>query len=76
MSKRIQCPRLTCRSKECVPLTDSKKFSAGKGLLGGAIGAVTLGPVGLAAGALSGFNGKKKVKMMCTKCGNVFEVKL
>ena len=76
MSKRIQCPKFTCRSTECIPLTESKKFSAGKGALGSAIGAAALGPVGLAAGVLTGFNGKKKVKMMCTKCGNVFEVKI
>ena len=76
MSKRIQCPKWTCRSTECIPLTDSKKYSVGKGLVGSTIGAVTLGPIGLLAGAASGLNGKKKVKMMCTKCGNVFEVKL
>ena len=76
MSKRIQCPKWTCRSTECIPLAEAKKYSVGKGAVGSAIGAFALGPVGLAAGVLTGFNGKKKVKMMCTKCGNIFEVKL
>lgn len=73
---RIRCPRLTCKSTECIPLTEKKRYKTGKGLVGGAIGAVTLGPVGLVAGAASGLNGKKKVKMVCTKCGKVFEVKV
>lgn len=77
MSKRIQCPKWTCRSTECIPLTEAKKYSVGKGLIGGAIGAAAMAnPVGLLVGVASGLNGKKKVKMMCTKCGNIFEVKL
>ena len=73
---KIKCPKLTCHSTDCIPLTDKKKYSTGKGVVGGAIGAFALGPVGLVAGAASGLNGKKKVKMMCRKCGNVFEVKV
>ena len=73
---KIKCPSIMCGSKECIPITESKKYKAGKGIVGGAVGAVTLGPVGLLAGAASGFNGKKKVKFMCTKCGKVFEVKV
>ena len=41
--------------------TDNKGFSAGKA----AVGAVALGPLGLAAGAL----GKKKRTYYCSNCG-------
>lgn len=40
-------------------------FSGGKA----ALGAVLLGPIGLAAGAL----GKKKVQYQCQKCGYIVE---
>lgn len=73
---RITCPRITCRSHDCTPVAEKKKYGVGKGIVGGAAGAALLGPVGLLAGAASGFNGKKKVKMMCNKCGKIFEVKL
>ena len=74
---KIKCPSITCRSTGCTPLVETgKKYKAGKGIVGGAVGAVALGPVGLLAGAATGFNGKKKVKMMCNKCGKVFEAKL
>ena len=76
MAKKIQCPNWKCKSVECVPVSDGKKYSAGKGIVGGAIGASLLGPVGLIAGAASGFNRHKKVKFMCTKCGTVFEEKI
>ena len=73
---KIRCPKLLCRSTNCTPITEKKKYHAGKGLLGGALGAVTLGPVGAAVGVASGLNGKKKVTFMCNSCGNVFTVKL
>ena len=41
-------------------------FSGGKAV----VGAVLLGPIGLAAGAL----GKKKVTYQCQKCGYTMEV--
>lgn len=73
---KIRCPKMTCRSTNCTPLVEKGKYSVKKGLIGGALGAVTIGPVGLAVGAASGLNGKKTVKMMCNDCGNVFTVKL
>lgn len=74
---KIKCPGFMCGSTDVTPLAETgKKYKAGKGIVGGAVGAVALGPVGLLAGAATGFNGKKKVKMMCNKCGKVFEVKL
>ena len=36
----IRCPKITCRSKSCVPEKKKKKFKAGKGLLGAAVGTV------------------------------------
>ena len=53
-----------------------KKYSAKRGIVGGAVGGLLLGPVGALAGAGTGFNGKKEVKFMCQKCGNVFTVKM
>ena len=83
MAKKIQCPNRKCKSVNCIPLTDKKKFSAGKGALGAAGGAAiaTVASGGLALplmaiGALTGFNGKKKVKMMCQDCGTIFEIKV
>lgn len=74
---KIRCPSITCRSTNCTPLAESsKKYKAGKGVVGGAVGAFALGPVGLIAGAATGLNGKKKVKMMCNKCGKVFEINI
>lgn len=73
---KIRCPSITCRSTDCTPLTEKNKYKTGKGLVAGAAGAMVLGPVGLLAGAASGFSGKKKIKFMCNKCGKVFEVKV
>ena len=73
---KVRCPALGCRSTDCTPLTEKNKYKAGKGIVGGAVGAVALGPVGLLAGAASGFSGKKKIKFMCNKCGKVFEMKI
>ena len=72
---RIRCPRITCRSTECTPLAEKKKYGLGKGVLGGAAGTIIAGPVGGVIGAATGFNGKKTVKMMCNKCGKVFDYK-
>jgi len=73
MAKKIKCPK--CKGINCMPLTDKKKYSVGKGLVGGAVGAFALGPIGL-IGAAAGMNGKKKISMMCSDCGTVFEVKV
>ena len=75
MAKKIKCPKWGCGSIECVPITDGKKYSVVKGVAGAAAGAFVGGFMAI-PGALAGFAGKKKVKFMCTKCGNVFEVKL
>jgi len=75
MAKTVQCPNWACRSKECIPLTEKKKYSVGKGAVGVAAMSLVAAPLGV-AGALAGLNGKKKVKMMCTKCGRVFEIKV
>lgn len=75
MAKKVQCPNRKCKSINCIPLTDKKKFSVGKGAIGATAGAFIAPPVAI-AGALLGFNGKKKVKMMCQDCGTIFEIKL
>ena len=82
MAKKVQCPNRKCKSINCIPLTDKKKFSAGKSIVGTAVGGAATAVVGAAAlplvaiGALTGFNGKKKVKMMCQDCGTIFEIKI
>ena len=73
---KVRCPRITCRSTDCTPLTEKNKYKAGKGIAAGAVGAAALGPVGLLAGAASGVSGKKKIKFMCNKCGQIFEMKI
>ena len=76
MAKRIKCPGFFCRSKDCVPVTTGKAYKAGKGLVGGLTGDAVLGPGGALIGIATGFNGKKKVKFMCRKCGRVFTEKV
>lgn len=73
---RIKCPRITCRSKHCVPVTQDKKYKKGKGLVGSVVGGVVLGVPGALVGAATGFNGKSKVKFVCQDCGKIFEVKM
>lgn len=73
---RIKCPRMFCGSRNCVPVSQKKRYKAGKGLLGGLIGGVALGGVGAIVGAGTGLNGKGKVKFVCQDCGKVFEVKM
>ena len=73
---KIRCPKLTCRSTDCTPLVEKKKYKVGRGILGATAGSLIAGPVFGVVGAATGLNGKKTVKMMCNKCGNVFTVKL
>lgn len=73
---RIKCPKMFCGSTDCIPVTERKKYKAGKGIVGGAVGGAILGPVGLIAGAATGINGKREVKSVCQKCGKVFTVKM
>lgn len=73
---KVRCPKITCRSTDCTPITEKKKYSVGKGIVGGAIGTLAAGPVFGIVGAASGLNGKKTVKMMCNKCGNIFTIKV
>lgn len=75
MAKKIKCPALFCGGIG-VPVGANKNYKAGKGLLLGAVGSVAIGPAGAIAGLASGFNGKKKTKFVCQKCGRVFTVKL
>ncbi len=70
---KIKCPK--CKSINCTPLANKKGFSVGKAALGTAVGAV-IHPAGAAIGLLTGFNGKKKVSMMCNDCGTLFEIKV
>lgn len=73
---RIRCPKFTCRSTNCVPVTQNKRYKVGKGLVNGAIGGWIFGPVGAMVGAGTGFNGKGKVKFVCQNCGSVFTRKM
>lgn len=73
---KIRCPKWTCGSANVIPITAKKNFKAGKGLVGGIIGASIAGPVGGLVGAGTGFNGKKKIKFVCQDCGHVFEEKV
>lgn len=73
---RVKCPHLFCGSHDCTPVSTKKGYKTGKGIIGGAVGAFALGPVGAIAGAASGLNGRKTVKMMCNKCGNIFTIKV
>ncbi len=69
MGKKVQCPRMFCRS------TDVEAVGVGKkaGILKGAVGGAIAGPFGAAAGLLSG---KKEATFRCKKCGHLFTVKL
>lgn len=69
MSKKIQCPRITCRSTDVEPVGVQKKA----GLVKGAVGGALLGPFGAAAGLMSG---KKEATFYCKKCGHTFTVKM
>lgn len=73
---RIKCPRMFCGSRNCVPVSQAKKYKTGKGLVAGAVGGAAFGLVGALVGAGTGFNGKGKVKFVCQDCGKVFEVKM
>jgi len=62
MADEVRCPK--CGSSQLT--TKDKGFSLGKA----AVGALWLGPVGLAAGML----GSKKTHIVCLKCGYEWEV--
>lgn len=76
MAKVIRCPKWGCGSKEVAPLGAKKNFNVGKAVVGNTVGFFLGGPVGGIVGAATGFNGKKKVKFVCQKCGTVFEEKI
>lgn len=71
---RVKCPK--CKSVNCIPVTQNKRYKAGKGLFGAALGGALLGPAGALIGAGTGLNGKHKVKFVCQECGNIFEMKI
>lgn len=77
MSKMIKCPRWGCDGAG-IPADTKKKFSVGKALTGGLIGAAVGGPIGSAiGGTMNGIKGKNgKTKFVCSKCGKVFEKKI
>ena len=59
-----------------MPIDTKKKFSVGKALVGGTIGAM-INPVGAAIGAATGIKGKNgKTKFACMQCGHVYEKKV
>lgn len=76
MAKTIRCPKWSCGSTEVAPVNTKKKFSVGKAVVGNTVGFALGGPVGGLIGAATGFNGKKKVKFVCMKCGTTFEAKV
>ena len=39
---KVRCPKTTCRSTDCTPLTEKNKYKAGKGIAAGAVGAAFL----------------------------------
>lgn len=64
MAQNLCCPR--CFQGYLRPVSErTGGFSGGKAVLG----AVLLGPIGIAAGAL----GKKKTTYFCTRCGYTVE---
>ena len=67
MAKTVKCPK--CKSLDIIPISQDKKHSLVKGLVGGAV----FGVVGAAAGLM---NGKKKVTFRCNECGRVFTEKV
>jgi len=76
MAKKIRCPAWGCGSTEVAPVGAKKNFNVGKAVVNNTIGFALAGPVGGLVGAATGFNGKKKVKFVCLKCGKVFEEKV
>ena len=73
---RIRCPRIACKSYNCVPVSQEHKYKVGKGVVGAVVGGAILGPAGTIIGAGTGLNGKRKTKFVCQQCGKVFEVKM
>ena len=35
---RIRCPRITCKSYNCVPVSQEHKYKVGKGVVGAVVG--------------------------------------
>lgn len=55
-----------------VPAAQKKGFSVGKAVVGNVVGGAIAGPAGALVGTGLGFNGYKKVTIVCNKCGRVF----
>lgn len=72
---KIRCPKLLCNGTG-VPASTKKNFSVGKAVVGNTVGFLAAGPVGGLVGAATGFNGKKKVTFVCTKCGHTWVEKV
>lgn len=76
MAKKLRCPGIFCRSKDCIPLAVNQNFKVGKGIVNSFAGDLIFGPGGALVGLASGFNGKRKVTFKCMKCGRVFTDKV
>lgn len=73
---QLHCPK--CGSTDLQLAGDnSKKFSGGKAVLGGATLGFLTGGIGIVAGAGAGFAGKKgrKNQFVCMNCGKTVEVR-
>ena len=67
MAKKVKCPK--CKSLDSEVISQDKKHSLVKGVVGGAV----FGLVGAAVGVS---RGAKIVTFRCNNCGNIFEIKL
>lgn len=70
-----KCPGLFCNGVG-IPASEKKGFKTGKGAINSAIGFTLAGPVGAGIGVLTGFNGKKKIAFVCSKCGKTWTQKI
>ena len=75
MAKEIKCPKMFCGGIG-IPASRKQGFKVGKAVVGNAIGFGLAGPVGGLVGIATGFNGKKKVQFVCSKCGHVWTEKI
>lgn len=75
MSKKIKCPKWGCNGIG-IPASQRQGFSVGKAIVGNTIGFAVAGPLGGVVGAATGFNGKKKVTFVCSKCGHTWVEKV
>ena len=72
---RIKCPR--CYSLNFSPVSNQKKFSVKKSLIGNTVGYVLGGPVGAVVGAATGINGRMgKLNSYAIIDGRVWEQKI